>query len=108
MKKKIEVKKRIDFSSMIGEITAISLENHLRFVDDNNIEGKFQLSGRYKTSSASRIEEDFQYDIPVEIALTEKVDSSTGMIDITDFYYDIVDGNALLCNIHFNLTIFIF
>ena len=99
MKKKIEIKKRIDFSSMIGEISAISLENHLDFIDNHSIEGEFLLSGRYKSTAASRIEEDFEYSIPVEIELTEEVDSKTGKIDITDFYYDIVDGNALLCNI---------
>ena len=99
MKKKIEIKKKVDFSSMIGEVCAISLENHLQFIDDSSIEGNFVLLGRYKTTTASRLEEDFQYEIPVEIALMEKVDPLTGRIDITDFYYDIADGNSLLCHI---------
>ena len=99
MKKKIEIKKKVEFSSMIGEVCAISLENHLHFVDDSSIEGDFVLLGRYKATTASRLEEEFQYEIPVEIALMEKVDPATGVIDITDFYYDIADGNSLLCNI---------
>ena len=99
MKKKIEIKKKIEFSSMIGEICAISLENHLQFMNDHSIEGNFVLLGRYKSTSASRIEEEFRYEIPVEIELTAEVDYLNGTIDICDFYYDIVDGNAVLCNI---------
>lgn len=103
MQKKVEIKKKIDFSSMIGEISAISLENNLHFVDDSSIEGEFVLLGKYKETTASRIEEDFRYEIPVEISLTEAVDSSTGTIDISDFYYDIADGNSLLCNIEITI-----
>lgn len=99
MKKTVEIKKRIDFSSMIGEVCAISLENHLKFIDDENIKGEFIVFGRYKSTTASRLEEDFQYSIPVEIALTERVDASTGSIDVANFYYDIVEGESLLCNI---------
>ena len=94
-----EIKKKIEFSSMIGEICAISLENHLQFMNDHSIEGNFVLLGRYKSTSASRIEEEFRYEIPVEIELTAEVDYLNGTIDICDFYYDIVDGNAVLCNI---------
>ena len=99
MQKKVEIKKKIDFSSMIGEISAISLENNLEFVNDNSIEGNFILLGKYKETAASRIEEDFRFEIPVEISLTNRVDPDTGKIEISDFYYDIVDGNSLLCNI---------
>jgi len=103
MKKKINLKKKIDFSSVIGEVSAISLENQLHFIDHETIEGNMVLSGRYKMSSASRIEEDFYYEIPVEISLTQKVDYSTGTIDITDFYYDIVDEKSLLCDIEIEI-----
>ena len=103
MKKNIEIKKRIEFSSMIGEICAISLENHLKFVDNENVSGTLELLGSYKTTVASQIEEKFHYDIPVDIALTNEVDASTGKIDITDFYYDITDGNCVLC--HIEITI---
>ena len=99
MQKKVEIKKKIDFSSMIGEISAISLENNLEFVNDNSIEGNFILLGKYKETAASRIEDDFRFEIPVEISLTNRVDPDTGKIEISDFYYDIVDGNSLLCNI---------
>ncbi|MBR6137924.1 MAG: LysM peptidoglycan-binding domain-containing protein [Bacilli bacterium] len=103
MQKKVEIKKKIDFSSMIGEISAISLENNLEFVNDNSIEGNFILLGKYKETAASRIEEDFRFEIPVEISLTNRVDPDTGKIEISDFYYDIVDGNSLLCNIEIDI-----
>lgn len=99
MKKKIEIKKKIDFASMIGEICAISLDQQLKFIDDENVEGNLLLTGRYKSSVASQIEEDFSYEIPVHISLTEKVDSNTGNVSITDFYYDIQDSNSILCHI---------
>ena len=99
MKKKIEIKKKIEFSSMIGEICSISLENHLDFKDANSIDGYLTLLGSYKVTAASQVEENFNYDIPVDIALTEAVDFNNGIIDITDFYYDVVEDNSLLCNI---------
>ena len=45
MKRNIEIKKKLEFPSMIGEIIAISLENHLRFIDDENIEGYLDKQG---------------------------------------------------------------
>ena len=99
MKKIINIKKEKEFPSMIGEVTAISLEHELKFVDDMDISGKLILSGKYKLTEASRIEEDFSYDIPVEIVLTELIDKDTSIIEISDFSYDVVDNNKLICNI---------
>ncbi|MBR3211116.1 MAG: LysM peptidoglycan-binding domain-containing protein [Bacilli bacterium] len=99
MKKKIDIKKKIEFSSMIGEICSISLENHLQFDSSHHIEGHFTVLGSYKSTTASQVEEDFHYDIPVDITLTEEVDFEAGTIDITDFYYDIIENNSLVCDI---------
>ena len=68
---------------MIGEITAISLDHTLKLVDESNITGEFKVSGNYKLTEASRLEEKFDYTIPVEIALTEKLDLSTAKISIS-------------------------
>ena len=57
MKKIITLKKNIEFPSMIGEITAISLDHTLKFVDESNITGEFKVSGNYKLTEASRLEE---------------------------------------------------
>ena len=61
MKKIITLKKNIEFPSMIGEITAISLDHTLKFVDESNITGEFKVSGNYKLTEASRLEEKFDY-----------------------------------------------
>lgn len=99
MKRKIAFEKRIDFPTMIGEVSAISMESDLKFIDESNIEGNLILAGRYKLTEASRLEEDFQYKIPIEIALQEKLDLTTSKIDITDFTYKIENDDTMICNI---------
>ena len=99
MKKRVNIEKRLDFSSMIGEITAISLEEHLTFTTTDNIEGTLEISGRFKNTQASRLEENFHYEIPVEIALMEKVELETAKVDIADFYYEVEEEHYLMCHI---------
>ena len=98
MKKNISFEKKIEFPTMIGEICAISLEQDLKFVDESTIEGDLLLTGRYKLTEASRMEEDFNYKIPTEISLTEKLDLNTSKIDISDFTYEIENEN-MICHI---------
>lgn len=99
MKKTISFKKVIEFPTMIGEVTAISLEENLKFLDESNITGEFEITGRYKMTEASRIEEDFNYKMPVEILLTEKVELSTAKADVEDFYYEIENDDTMICYI---------
>lgn len=99
MNKKVNIEKTIDFSKSISEITAISLEHDLKFLDSENIEGNLIISGKYKTTLAAEIEEEFNYKIPVEITLTDSIKLDTSKINIDDFSYDVVDGKSLLCNI---------
>lgn len=99
MKKTISFEKKIDFPTMIGEITAISLEHNLKFIDESNIEGEFEVSGNYKLTEASRIEEPFNYKIPADIVLGEKLDLDTTKIEIEDFYYEIENDDRLICYI---------
>ncbi len=99
MKKKINLEKRVDFPTMIGEICAISLEHDLKFIDNMNVNGDLILSGKYKMTEASRIEEEFLYKFPIEIALTEKLDLNTTKIEISDFYYEIENDDIMICNI---------
>lgn len=99
MKKTISFEKKIEFPSMIGEITSISLDHNLQFVDSYNIEGKFIISGTYKLTEASRIEESFSYELPSEIILSEKLDLNTSKIEIEDFYYEIENDDTLICYI---------
>lgn len=99
MKKNISIEKTIDFSGMIGEITAISLEHNLKFVSDDEINGDLIVCGRYKSTVASQIEEEFNEKIPVSISLLERIDVSSANVDISNFYYNIVDNASLKCNI---------
>ena len=99
MKKIISFEKELDFPSMIGEIKSISLDNSLEFVDKNNIDGKFIISGTYKMTEASTLEEEFKYDIPIEITLTETFDLENVKVSIDDFHYEIVNDDILKCNI---------
>lgn len=99
MKKIISFKKELEFSSMIGEVTAISLDDNLKFVDESNITGEFTVSGKYKLTEASRIEDDFSFKIPAEIILNEKLDLKTAKIEIADFYYEIENDDTMVCYI---------
>ena len=99
MKKTITIDKQINFPTMIGEICSISLEHNLSFIDESNIGGNLLLSGKYKLTEASRLEEAFNYEIPTEIVLTEKLDLSNSKIDITDFYYEIENEDTMNCHV---------
>ena len=96
MKKIISFEKKIEFPSMIGEITSISLDHNLKFVDNYNIEGNFIISGTYKLTEASRIEEEFKYELPAAIILGEKLDLSSAKVEIDDFYYEIENDYTLI------------
>ena len=96
MKKIISFEKKIEFPSMIGEITSISLDHTLKFVDNYNVEGEFIVSGTYKLTEASRIEEEFKYELPAAIILGEKLDLSTAKVEIDDFYYEIENDYTLI------------
>ena len=99
MKKIISLSKELNFPTMIGEISSISLDDNLSFVSNNKIEGNFIVSGTYKMTEASRIDEDFNYNIPVEIDLTEQIDIDSGEIIIDNFTYEVVNDEILLCKI---------
>ena len=99
MKKRVSFEKEVEFPTMIGEICEIELDHDLKFINDTSVEGNFLLSGKYKMTEASRLETDFNYKIPVEIELTEKLDLSTTNIEISDFYYEIENENIVVCHI---------
>lgn len=103
MKKKINIEKRVDFPTMIGEITAISLDHDLKFIDNLNVNGDLILSGKYKMTEASRLEEEFLYKFPIEIALTEKLDLNTTKIEISDFYYEIENDDIMICHVDLDI-----
>lgn len=99
MKKIISFEKKLEFPSMVGEITSISLEHTLEFKSPTLIEGAFLISGTYKLTEASCIEDNFNFKVPTEIMLTENIDVPTGKITIDDFFYEIEDEENLVCHI---------
>ena len=99
MKKIISFEKEIAFSSMIGEVTSIALDHTLKFTDSSSVKGNFVISGTYKMTEASTLEEKFSYEIPTEIDLSERLDLETCKISIDDFTYEVVNEDTFKCNI---------
>ncbi len=99
MRKVISFDKELEFKTMIGEITSISLDQNLLFEDDSTVSGELIVSGKYKLTAASRLEEDFSFHLPMEIVLTERLDSETRNVNIEDFRYEVEDNDILLCHI---------
>ena len=99
VKKIISFEKELDFPSMIGEITSISLDQQIEFNNSSSATGKFIISGTYKMTEASTLVENFNYEIPVEIELTERLDLASVKTSINDFNYEIINDDVLKCNI---------
>ena len=99
MRKVISFDKELEFKTMIGEITSISLDQDLSFQDDGTVSGELVVSGKYKLTAASRLEDDFLFHLPMEIVLTERLDSKTRNVTIEDFRYEVEDNDILLCHI---------
>lgn len=98
MKKVIPFTKEIPFKTMISEITDINLEHDLEVLG-NTIEGNFIVSGKYKMTDASVIEEDFLHKLPFTIEMDDKYDLSDTGISINDFYFEIINEEILKVNI---------
>ena len=91
--------KDIEFKTMINKITSISLEHTLMLSGSDSIKGDFIVSGTYKMTAASQLENDFSYKIPVDIVMDDKYDLTNLVIDIDDFTYELVDEEILRVNI---------
>lgn len=98
MKKVIPFKKEIIFENNIAEITSISLEHNLE-IKDNSVIGSFDISGSYKMTLTSTVTDDFSYNLPFEIALDERYTLDNAIVDIDDFYYEIINDRVLSINI---------
>lgn len=98
MKKIIPFKKEIIFKTNISEITSISLENTLK-IEENIVSGNFIVSGDYKVTDNSIDVETFLYELPFSIAFDNKYDLTKAIVDIDDFYYEIINNGVLSINI---------
>lgn len=99
MKQIIPFKKEITFKTMISKITSISLEHTLELKEEDTITGDFIVSGSYKMTEASQIDEEFSYKVPIEITIDSKYDTSNVSLEIDDFIYEVLDEEKLVLNI---------
>ena len=104
MKKVIPFTKEIVFNTDIYEINSISLEHNLKINSDNTITGEFIISGDYKENEIVINNEPFIYNIPVNIDLDCKYDTSKVKLEIDDFNYETINSNKLVINIILNIN----
>ena len=102
MKKTVPLKKDIPFKTNIAEITSIALDHELN-LEDRIIKGQLVISGSYKINDTSVNTEEFKYNIPVNIEMSERYILDNMKISIDDFYYEIVDDNLLSVSIEIGL-----
>ena len=98
MKQIIPFKRELLFKTKVSEVTSISLEHELNYMDDI-VSGEFHITGDYKMTEGSIQREKFSFDLPFEINLTEHYDKETIVFDIDNFYYELVNNEALKVNI---------
>ena len=99
MKQIISFKKELPFKTKVSDITSISLERDLKVLEDGIVTGVFHITGDYKMNEGSINREDFSFDLPFDITLDPRYDTSTVEADIEDFYYDIINNDTLKVNI---------
>ena len=99
MKQIIPFKKELLFKTKVSEITSISLEHNLSLKKDDLISGEFIISGDYKMTEGSINREKFNFKLPFDIALDSRYDASSMIIDIDNFYYEVINNEFLTVNI---------
>ena len=99
MKQIIPFQKELLFKTKVSEITSISLEHTLTLKDEDTVSGEFYISGDYKMTEGSINREKFDFHLPFDITLPDRYNSSTLVIDIDNFYYEVVNNESLKVNI---------
>ena len=88
MNQKIEFKKDCILKTYASEITDISLTHDYK-INEDTIEGYFDVSGEYKITKSSVGTEAFLYTVPFTIALSSLIDKDTISVTIDDFSYEL-------------------
>lgn len=99
MKKLVPFKKDINFDTNVALINSISLEHEVTKQGEHLIAGKFIISGDYKMTDTSVNLDNFEYELPFNINIDKKYDIDKASIDISDFYYEVVNNRVLNVNI---------
>lgn len=84
----IEFKKDCIMKTYVSEITDISISHDYK-IDEDTIEGYFDIVGEYKITKSSITKEEFSYTIPFTIALSSLIDKDTINLSIDDFNYNV-------------------
>ena len=99
MKKLVPFNKDIVFDNNIDEINSISLEYQISEKKASLIAGKFIISGDYRMTSTSENLDSFNYELPFSINIDKKYDINEADMDISDFYYEVINNKILSVNI---------
>ncbi len=103
MKKLVPFKKDIAFDTNIAEINSISLEHEITNHEESLIAGKFIVSGDYKMTDTSSHLDNFEYELPFNINIDKKYNIDNAEIDISDFYYEVINSRILSVNIELSV-----
>ena len=99
----VSFKKDLLFKTKVSEITSISLEHKIISTSDDLVSGEFLINGEYKMTEGSINREKYDFNLPFDIALNSKYDTSTLKVDIDNFDYEIVNNELL--NVSIDLLI---
>lgn len=102
MKKTVPLKKELNFKNHLAEIVSIALDHELN-LEDRVIKGNLIVSGSYKINDTSVNTEEFKFNIPVNIEMSDRYNLENMTIDIDDFYYEIINDNILSVAIEIGL-----
>ena len=94
MDKIIPINNDLEFEKAIEDITSIALDKDIN-INNTDIGGTLTVSGTYKSLNTTASEEEFSYDIPIDITMGDNFDLESADIDIDDFHYDIKGDNIL-------------
>ncbi len=103
MKKLVPFKKDISFDTNIAEINSISLEHEITNQKESLISGKFIVSGDYKMTETTMHLDTFEYELPFNINIDKKYIIENAEIDISDFYYEVINNKILSVNIELSV-----
>ena len=103
MKKVVPFTKTILFKTHIAEITEIEVNEDLILDENNEVKGDILVDGKYKTTEASMLEEEFHYELPFVIAIDDKYIADNIEIEIQEFNYEIINEEELKVNINIAL-----
>ena len=101
MKTIVPYTKELDLKTKATEITSISLEHQTDMIE-GILRGEFNVSGDYKTHEISINKEPFEFKLPFEVDLGNKVTRDSVNFEILDFTYELKD-NILRVDIEFSV-----